>query len=211
MGHLVGAIMNIGQQNAKMVSGSSFFTTVVLALAVLWPGVSNAAKTHVVAVSRIEAPPAGKALVNIHRVFENSVRCPIFDESGKFLMDLPFGECQLVCEPGQKSFITWFGANPINVVTADLAPDKTYDLVFYIGGAWQGGLFFVPLSKASNKWNKLEKLEKEERNKIFALERDDAALKFEASQQKHINEIKADFLGGKKSDRVVHVNKDDGR
>ena len=179
-------------------------------LAVLTPSVSNAAKTHITKVTRISVPPAGKALVNIHRVFGGPIRNPIFDGSGNFLMDLPgTSECQLVCQPGQKVFITWYGANPINVVTADLAPDKTYDLLLLLD-FWKGVLF-IPVSQAPAKLHDLEKLEKKEADKVFTLERDEAALNFEASQKVHIEQIKTDFLGGNKSGRVVHVNKDDCR
>jgi hypothetical protein len=122
-------------------------------------------------------------------------------------MDLPDrGECQLVCEPGQKTFITWFGAT-VNVVTADLAPDKTYDLLIY--DDFSKGILFVPLSQAPAKLRDLDKREGKRAEEVYTLERDDVALNFEASQKAHIEKIKADFLGGKKSNRVVHVNKDD--
>ena len=137
----------------KTAFKSSFFTVAVLMLTVLTPSVSNAAKTHITKVSRLAAPPEGKALVNIHRVggkgpWGANIRIPIFDESGKFLIDLPKkSECQFVFEPGTKTLITWWCANPINVVTADLAPNKTYDLVFDVNNR-SGGAFLVPLSQA---------------------------------------------------------------
>ena len=188
--------------------------TAVLMLAVLTPSVSNAAKTHITKVERIPAPPTGKALVNIHRTgfagaIGNNIRNPIFDESGTFLMDLPGNcDCQLVCEPGQKTFITWYGANPINVVTAELAPDKTYDLLF---DSTFTKIIFVPYPKTPAGRKKLEKIERQHQKRVFRLERDEVALNFESLQKAHIEQIKTDFLGGKKSDRVVHVNKDDCR
>jgi len=183
-------------------------------LAVLTPTVSNAAQTHITKVTRIPAPPAGKALVNIHRAnfgggWTANVRTPLFDESGTFLMDLPRRcECQLVCEPGQKTFISWYGANPVNVITADLAPDKTYDLLIDL--TWPK-IIFVPFSKDPAGRKKLEKIEKQDANEVFRLERDQTALDYESSQKAHIDQIKKDFLGGGKSDRVVHVSKDDCR
>jgi hypothetical protein len=200
----------------KTTFKSTFFTPVVLMLAVLTPSVSNAAKTHITQVSRLAAPPEGKALVNIYRVggqgpWGADIRIPIFDESGKFWMDLPKkSECQFVFEPGTKTLITWFGANPINIVTADLAPNKTYDLVFDVS-VWRGGPFLVPLSQAPHDLQNVEKLEKKLGKKVYTLERDEVALAFETSQKAHIEQIKADFLGGKKSGRVIHVNKDDCR
>ena len=199
--------------NANMITDfrRTVFTAAVLMLAVLTPGVSNAAKTHITEVPRISAPPAGKALVNIHRRLKdmlagNSIRSPIFDESGTFLMDLPGDcECQLVCEPGQRTFITWYGASSVCVVTADLAPDKTYSLLLCLD---QNGVILVPLSQAPAKLRKLDldgpKQQKAE--KVFTLQRDETALSFEASEKDHIEQIKKDFLGGKKSGRVVHVN-----
>jgi len=109
--------------------------TACLAVAVFLPSACSAARTLITNVPRIPAPSAGKALVNIHRTnfgggWVAKVRTPLFDGSGTFLMDLPRGcECQMLCEPGQKTFITWFGNSTVCVVTADLAPDKTYDLV----------------------------------------------------------------------------------
>lgn len=192
-------------------SRRSLFTAAVLMLAVLTPGVSNAAKTHITEVARISAPPAGKALVNIHRRLKdmlagNSIRSPIFDAGGTLLMDLPGdSECQLVCEPGQKTFITWYGASSVCVVTADLAPDKKYDLVLCLD---QKGVILVPLSQAPAKLRKLDLdgPKQQQAEKVFTLQRDEAALDYEASQKAHIEQIKTDFLGGKKSGRVVHVN-----
>jgi hypothetical protein len=199
--------------NANMItdSGKSLFMAAVLMLAVLTPGVSNAAKTHLTEVARISAPPAGKALVNIHRRLKdslagNSIRSPIFDGSGTFLMDLPGDcECQLVCEPGQKTFITWYGASSVCVVTAELAPDKKYDLVLCLDSK---GVVLVPLSQAPAKLRKLDLdgPKQQQAEKVFTLQRDEAALSYEASQKAHIEQIKTDFLGGKKSGRVVYVN-----
>jgi hypothetical protein len=191
----------------KFNSARSFFTAAILILAVLAPAASRAAKTVVIGAARIAAPPDGKALVNIHRRIKGPIRCPIFDENGTFLMDLPAkSECQLVCPPGQNTFITWLGANPVKVMVADLAPDKTYDLLLDLD--WKG-VVFIPLTQASAKLRDPEKLEKKEA--VCILERNEVALNYEASQKAHIAKIKADFLGGKKSDRVIHVSKSDCR
>ena len=197
----------------RTVPGKSFFAMVCLALAVSFPGVCNAAKTHITKVTRIAAPPAGKALVNIQKGnfggFGNGIRCPIFDDDGTFLMDLPGDcECQLVCEPGQKTFITWFEDSPICVLTADLAPDKIYDLLI---DRTFVKITFVPFSKDPAGKKKLQKFEKRHEKKVFTLTRDETALNYESSQKAHIEQIKHDFLGGGKSDRVIQVHKDDCR
>jgi len=176
----------------------------------------QAAQTHLTEVSRLAAPPAGKALVNIYRVggqgpWGADIRIPLFDESGNFLMDLPKkSQCQLVFEPGTKSLITWFQSNPINVVSMELLPNKTYDLVFSVS-IWKGGAYLIPLSQASSDLKSPDKIEKDIIKKVYALNRDEVALNFESSQKAHIEQIKTDFLGGRKSDRVVHVKKDDCR
>jgi hypothetical protein len=188
-----------------------------MCLALVWgfPLTSQAAKTHLTEVARIAAPPEGKALVNIFHTgipgpMGANVRVPIFDETGKFLIDLPDGaECQLILDPGTKSLIAWWMGNPINVLTADLAPNKTYDLVFDKG--LLADSVFVPLSKASRSLRNLDKLEHKLTHRIVTLDRDQVALDFEASQKDHIEKIKADFLGGPKSKRVIHVGKDDCR
>jgi len=171
---------------------------------------ANAAKTHLTKVARVEAPPAGKVLVNIHGTFRDLIRYPIFDDTGRFLMDMPqHSEYQLICEPGTKSFVAWIsmGGNVV-IATAELAPDKIYDLALERHGF---AAKFVVLAKDPKYRKKLVALEKGEKDKVFTLDRDEAAIAFEASQKQHIEDIKRDFLGGKKSERVVHVSKDDCR
>jgi hypothetical protein len=204
--------MNITKQRETLIHGC-WLPAICLALVFGLPLATQAAQTHITQVARLAAPPEGKCLVNIYRIagqgpWGANIRIPIFDESGKFLMDLPKkSECQLVFEPGKKSLITWFGSNPVNVLTADLAPNKTYDLVFDIS-VFKGGTYLLPLSQAGHD---LPELEKKVETRIYALERDEAALAFETSQKAHVAQISADFLGGRKSDRVIHVSKDDCR
>lgn len=192
---------------------------VCLGLVLSLPLTSQATVTHITKVTRIPAPPAGKSLVNIHRTFQGWFRCPIFDESGTFLMDLPeFCEYQQVCEPGQKSFILWFTGGQTQVVTADLAPDKTYDLVIdefkgkdlKIFNGYRGYLF-SPLSMNPRWRNKLKELDQREENKVFTLNRDEVAINIEKAKQERINDIKHDYLGGEKSESVIQMSKDDCR
>jgi len=173
------------------------------------PQMANGAKIKITQVARISLPPSGKALVNLYRPMGGPIRNPIFDETGKLLMDMPGkSTCQLVLEPGSKSLISWCGANPISVTSLNLAPDKTYDLV--LAAVAFKGVFFVPLSQAPKKLKDLQKLEKAAPG-VYVMERDAEALAYEAMQKEKIEEIKRDFLGGRKSDRVVKVRKDDCR
>lgn len=167
----------------------------------------NGADTRITKVARIDLPPKGKVLVNIHGTFRDLVRYAIFGEDGTFLMDLPqHSECQLTCEPGTKSFIA-IGSN-VAVVTADLVADKVYDLAIDRQGF---STKFVILAQDPKYRKNLESIEKKEKDNIFTLERDEAAVKFEAAQKERLLAIKSDFLGGKKSGRVARLGKDDCR
>ncbi len=212
------------------------FFTLCLGFVLCLPPTSHAADTIVTAVPRIAAPPAGKALINIHQHYRTGffMRTPIFDTNGTLLIDLPSGgEFQLVCEPGMRTFLTEVpGGGAVQVMTVDAAADKIYDLVLYKPNA--SG--FLPASQIPPAIKAMEKIDKSEKNqeliparkaeamrkvlddleehgkrKVFALERNDAVIHFEAAKQKHLAEVKLDFLGGKKSERVHHVSKEDCR
>ncbi|MEI7732590.1 MAG: hypothetical protein WCO56_23665 [Verrucomicrobiota bacterium] len=196
---------------------SSF--TLCLALIMSQPITSHAKATHITKVSRIATPPAGKALVNIHRTYHGVFRCAIFDEKGTFLMDLPeYCEWQQVCEPGQKSFLVLFAGGVVQVITADLAADKTYDFVIddFSGKdikvhTGYRGFLFTPLSMNPRWRTRLDELEKQDADKVFTLERDAVAIEVETSKRDRVNDVIKDYLGGTKSESVIHTIKEDGR
>jgi hypothetical protein len=166
---------------------------------------------HLTKTTRIEAPPSGKALVNIHRPSGyGGGKFAVFEASGKMLIDMPGGcEFQYVCDPGQHVFIGW--ADHVTVVKADVAADKIYDIMIDIGMGWvKANIRLVPLAKGDERRAKLADFERREKN-VLALNRNEHVEKYEAKNKDRIADIKKDFLGGDKTDRVSVLNKDDCR
>jgi len=197
-----------------MKTSRSLPTLLLLLLVLALPGASFAGlPKHLVTTNHLAAPPSGKALVNFHRPsnFGGGEKFAIFDESGKMLMDLPGGaEFQLVCDPGQKIFMGW--ADHVSVVKAELTADKTYDIMVDIGMGWmRGNIQLIPLGKGDARRDKLAEFEKRESKRVLALNRNQHVEDYEAKNQKRVEEIKKDFLGGAKTDRVAHLSKDDCR
>jgi hypothetical protein len=163
-------------------------------------------------VERIQQPPAGKALVNFHRpsTWGGNQLFPIFDVNGKMLIDLPGGcEFQQVCEPGENVFMGW--AEHVSAVKVDAAPDKTYDIMVDISMGWiKGNIFMSPMAKGDARRSKLPDFERREKT-VVALNRNQHVIDYEAKNQKRVEEIKRDFLGGQKSERVTSLQKDDCR
>jgi hypothetical protein len=167
---------------------------------------------HLTKVQRIAAPPSGKALVNFHRPsnWGGAEKFAIFDINGKMLMDLPGGcEFQMVCDPGERVFIAW--ADHVTVVKADLAADKTYDIMVDIAMGWvRGNIMLIPMEKNDARRDKLDSFEKREK-RVVALNRNKHVEDYEAKNKDRIEQIKKDFLSGEKSDRVKELHRDDCR
>lgn len=180
----------------------------VLAAAV----VSGCGTPYLKKVERIQQPPPGKALVNFHRpsYFGGAEKFAIFDGNGNMLIDLGGKqEFQYVCDPGEQVFLGW--ADQASVVKADVAADKTYDIMIDIAMGWvRGNIRLVPLDKADPRRARLAEFEKRERA-IMSLVRTPHVTDYEARQKPRIEQIKADFLSGAKSDRVRTLSKDDCR
>ncbi len=167
---------------------------------------------HLKQVQRIEQPPPGKALVNFHRPsnWGGAEKFAIFDGSGHMLIDLPGGsEFQYVADPGENVFMAW--ADHVTVVKADVAPDKIYDIMVDIGMGWvRGNIKLVPLTKNDPRRAELAKFEKREK-KVLAQNREEHVNEYEAKNKERVEEIKRDFLGGTKSERVSVLSRDDCR
>ena len=162
--------------------------------------------------TRLAAPPSGKAIVNFHRPsnWGGAERFAIFGQDGKMLIDLPGGcEFQYVCDPGEHVFIAW--ADHVTVIKADVAADKVYDIMIDIGMGWvRGNIQLIPLVKGDERRDKLADYERREK-KVVALNRNKHVTDYEEKSQNRIEQIKKDFLGGDKSDRVTRMSKDDCR
>jgi hypothetical protein len=189
------------------------FARLALALAlVLIPlAVYAGLPKHLKLVPKITQPPAGKALVNFHRPSNyGGVKYAIFDSDGKMLIDLPGGSTfQMVCDPGQHLFMGW--ADHVTVVKADVAADKTYDIMIDIGMGWvKANIRLIPLLKGDPRREKLAEFEKREK-KVVGLVRTEHVTDYEAKNKTRVEEIRRDFLGGGKSDRVSVMQADDCR
>jgi hypothetical protein len=175
-------------------------------------GCANIPKTTV-AVDRISQPPPGKALVNIHRPsgWGGGRAFPIFDASGKMLVDLTGGALyQKVCDPGEQVFIGF--AEHVSVVKCDLAPDKIYDIIADISLGWvQANIFLSPVTKTSARRAKLADFERREKQTLSINPASPRVAEYEARRQNDITQVKADFLGGPKADRTQLLQKDDCR
>jgi hypothetical protein len=163
-------------------------------------------------VTRVSAPPQGKSLVNIHRPSNaaGNLKYPIFRGDGQMLCDMPAKALfQYVCDPGELILISW--GERVTVIQADLAPDKVYDIMADFRLGWVRNDFaLVPLLKGDPRRAKLPEFEKREKFTVGP-ERTERMMQYEAKHKARIEEIRRDFLGGDKSDRVKKISKDDCR
>jgi hypothetical protein len=164
-------------------------------------------------VARISQPPPGKALVNFHRPtsFRKLHDVLIFDINGKMLVEMRGNSLfQCVCDPGDTIFIGW--ADHVTVIKANLAPDKIYDIMVDVTpGAMLTQFNFSPLTKDDPRRAELAEFERREKWTIAANTGSPQVAEYEAGNRERIEQIKKDFLGGPKSDRVIYQRKYDCR
>jgi hypothetical protein len=162
-------------------------------------------------VQRLAVPPPGKALVNFHRPSNAAglITYPIFHENGQMLSKLPRrGLFQYFCDPGEQVFISW--GEHVSVIKADLAADKVYDIMADFRLGWVRNDFaLVPLAKGDKRRAELAKFEA--REVLTVLDRSDDVIRYETDHKAKIEEIRRDFLGGEKADRVSRITKEDCR
>jgi hypothetical protein len=166
--------------------------------------------TRVSKEQRLTQPPAGKVLVNFHHVTTYGLqRYAIFNKDGHMICDLPGkSEFQFVCEPGEHIFFGW--ADQVNVVKADLAADKVYDIMVDVSmGMIRANVMLNPLKKDSPRRARLTEFET--RENLVTYTHGERAQEYETKQQQRIADIKRDFLGGEKSDRIKNISIDDCR
>lgn len=157
----------------------------------------------------VEAPPAGKALVNFHRPsnYGGGADFPIYDRTrlvgnleGKSMF-------QYIAEPGEHLFIG--RADKVSVVKAQLAADKVYDIAVDVGmGMMQANVHLAALGKGDERRAKLADWQAKER--VIGLSDQAEADRFAERKRKDIEKIIADFEGPKK-DRVQLLAADDCR
>ena len=160
----------------------------------------------------LTAPPSGKALVNFHRPtgYGGGALYPIFNGEGKFICDLP-GESlfQYPCDAGKQVFVGW--AEHVSVVEAEVEANKTYDIMVDVGMGWvSANIKMAPLAQGDPRRAKLPEFEKREKN-VLAMQRNEHVIQYEQKSQARFQEIKKDFLGGAKGDRVLRLKQSDCR
>ena len=204
---------NSSKSNRTMKTLTWLVKNSILITAAAFLCVGCAGIPRTVKVARITQPPAGKALVNFHRPsnYGGAVLVPIFDGNGKMLIDLPGGALyQHVCDPGEQIFVAW--AERVSVVKADVAPDKIYDVLVDVSMGWvQANIFLSPVAKDSPRRAKLAEFEKRERATLNLNPASPHIAAYETNSQPRIQEIKRDFLGGQKDERLKLLKKDDCR
>jgi hypothetical protein len=191
---------------------NSLIIPLLLAAMALGCGCASVPKTSKL-VTRLAGPPPGKALVNFHRPssYGGSIGVPIFDLEGKMLVDMRGASLyQMVCEPGEKVFVSW--AEHVTVIKAELAPDKTYDVMVDVAPGWvQANIYLTPLHKGDGRRARLADFERREKWTIAVNPDSPRVVEYQASNRERIAQIKKDFLGGEKSDRVKVLAQDDCR
>ncbi len=162
-------------------------------------------------VPRLTQAPAGQALVNFHRPSKwgGAERFAIFRGDGTLLVDLPGGsEFQYVCDPGEHIFVAW--ADQASAVKAEFAADRVYDIMVDIGMGWvRGNIKLVPLAKDDPRRARLGEFEN--REKVVSQSPSAYLAEYQQKHQEQVAQIKKDFVGGQKSDRLSVLRKEDCR
>lgn len=158
------------------------------------------------------APPAGKALVCIHRpraYWGHQLYTKIWDGTN-FIADLGNGHSvAYVCEPGVHYFMNT-SAQAEGCVEAQLLPDKTYDL-------WADTIlttFIVsfkikPIQQDGEARQQVAEWAKENRW-VESGSRASAFVQNE-KEQNEIRQLIEDFTSGKRQDKLQHLAADDHR
>jgi hypothetical protein len=203
---------NTPLSHTMKLTTNSFSLMAICALGVTLSTGCGSLPKHVPIITRQAAPPPGKALVNFHRPsnWGGGEFYAIFDGNGTFLCDLPGGsEFQYLADPGEHIFLGW--ADQVSVIKADLEADKIYDVMVDIGMGWiRGNIKLVPLAQGDERRAELPKFEKREK-RVVGMNRTDHVVQYEQKHQQKIQEIKRDFVGGEKADRLRYLRKEDAR
>jgi len=172
--------------------------------------ISKTSKFMTVALSAPTSPPAGKALVCIHRpkAFSGHPLYTKIWDGTKFIADLGNGHSvAYVCDPGEHYFMNT-SAQAEGCVEAQLLPDKTYDL-------WADTLdwtFIVsfkikPLHQDDKTRQQVAEWTKQNR----WVEAASPTTVFMQATQDDIQKLLEEFTSGKRLDKLQHLAPDDHR
>jgi hypothetical protein len=157
----------------------------------------------------VSSPPAGKALVLIHRPrnYQGYVLYTGVWDSTTFLADLGNGHSvAYVSEPGTHYFVNR-SVERVGVVEAQLLPNQTYDLRLNIAGTFIASFQIEPIKRDDKQRKKLAEWEKEN----LWVTRGPTASSHEELRKSEIELILRDFVTGEKKDRLRHLGPDDHR
>lgn len=161
------------------------------------------------AAAAVDAPPAEKSLVLIHRpraAQGYKLYTGVWD-STNFLADLGDGHSfAYPCEPGTHYFINR-SVERVGVVEAQLLPDKTYNLRLDTAGAFIASFQLEPVKRGHKSWEKTASWSKEN----LWVTRAPSAEARERQRRKEIELIIQDFVFGEKKDRLRKLGPEDHR
>jgi hypothetical protein len=159
---------------------------------------------------RLNTPPNGKALLNLHRpgYIYQQFAYGVYTGEGRFLADVPImAVAQCVVEPGEHVLIGWLMSMPVSVVRASVLADRVYDIWIEESPSITPRL--VPLLKNDGRRAQLPEWEAAE--DPVALKRLDRVVRSETNARAKIERVKQVFLGGPKSGRVMVLGEQDSR
>jgi len=161
----------------------------------------------------LEAPPAGKALVNIHRPSDYGGHRVYLVFDGTQFVGASRGEerFQYVAEPGTHALVGYLADSiwaTVSVIQADLLPDQVYDCVVD-AGYFTSSIAVNPLPKGEKRRAKLPDWEEDQTTLV--VDQQSNVAEYEADRREDNEEILKDFIGGPKQERVKVLAADDHR
>jgi hypothetical protein len=173
---------------------------------------SRTSKYMIAAPSALTGPPAGKALVCIHRpkAFSGHPLYTKIWDGTNFIADLGNGHSvAYVCDPGTHYFMNT-SAEAEGCVQAQLLPDKTYDLwTDTILSTFIVSFKIKPVHQDAEGRQKVAEWTKETRWVEPGLRA--AAFDQNEKLQKDIRQLIEDFASGKRHDKLQYLAPDDHR
>jgi hypothetical protein len=176
-----------------------------------------------ITAERLQEPLSGKALINFHRPsgYLGGLSLVAFDSTGEFVGVVPGrSELQWNCDPGEHILMTWGQergklkgvSSRVSVLKAEVEAGKVYDVMVDASPwGWVASITLYPLKKEADRRARVEEFERREQVVLRGVQDTEEVRKFKERHQKQIEDIKRDFLGGSKGERVVTLEKDDCR
>lgn len=158
-------------------------------------------------------PPPGKALVYFMRPsgFAFGIHFQIWDRGHIIGLSQAKSYFGYPCDPGKHLFIGI--AENKRAVEADLEAGKSYYILTQVQmGGWKARMAFIPVTRGSGYWNKVEVYKKELN---FIVPEQKEIDKWEAKRttkiQQELNEIMSYLKTPEGKKYIVYLNKEDGR